>query len=84
MESNPTLKADANFRALQDELVGTENRVATARGDYNNAVNEYNAYIRRFPAVIGIALLSGVFIGLMQHEHLSNRPAARRRAAGLT
>ena len=52
VESNPTLKADANFRALQDELVGTENRVATARGDYNNAVNEYNAYIRRFPAVI--------------------------------
>ena len=52
VESNPTLKADANFRALQDELVGTENRVATARGDYNGAVNEYNAYIRRFPAVI--------------------------------
>ncbi len=52
VESNPTLKADANFRALQDELTGTENRIATARGDYNGAVNEYNAYIRRFPAVI--------------------------------
>ena len=52
VESNPNLKADANFRALQDELTGTENRIATARGDYNGAVNEYNAYIRRFPAVI--------------------------------
>lgn len=52
VESNPTLKADANFRALQDELTGTENRIATARGDYNGAVNEYNAYIRRFPQVI--------------------------------
>lgn len=52
VESNPTLKADANFRMLQDELTGTENRIATARGDYNGAVNEYNAYIRRFPAVI--------------------------------
>jgi LemA protein len=52
VESNPNLKADANFRALQDELTGTENRIATARGDYNGAVNEYNAYIRRFPQVI--------------------------------
>jgi LemA protein len=52
VESNPNLKADANFRALQDELAGTENRVATSRSDYNGAVNEYNAYIRRFPAVL--------------------------------
>jgi LemA protein len=37
---------------LQDELVGTENRVAVARGDYNDAVNAYNAYIRRFPQVL--------------------------------
>ena len=52
VEAYPTLKADQNFRMLQDELVGTENRIATARGDYNGAVNEYNAYIRRFPAVL--------------------------------
>jgi LemA protein len=52
VENYPNLKADQNFRMLQDELVGTENRIATARGDYNGAVNEYNAYIRRFPAVI--------------------------------
>jgi LemA protein len=52
VENYPNLKADQSFRALQDELVGTENRIATARGDYNGAVNEYNAYIRRFPQVL--------------------------------
>ena len=52
VEAYPNLKADKAFLALQDELVGTENRVATARGDYNGAVNEYNAYIRKFPQVI--------------------------------
>jgi LemA protein len=52
IEAYPTLKADQNFRMLQDELTGTENRVATSRNDYNTAVNEYNAYIRQFPQVI--------------------------------
>lgn len=52
VEAYPKLQADQGFRALQDELVGTENRVAVARGDYNGAVNEYNAYIRKFPQVI--------------------------------
>lgn len=52
VEAYPKLQADKSFRALQDELVGTENRVAVARTDYNNAVNEYNGYIRRFPAVL--------------------------------
>jgi LemA protein len=52
VENYPNLKADQNFRMLQDELVGTENRIATARGDYNGAVNESNAYLRRFPAVV--------------------------------
>ena len=51
-EAYPNLKADASFIRLQDELTGTENRIATARGDYNGAVNAYNAYIRQFPAVI--------------------------------
>jgi LemA protein len=48
-ENYPQLKSDANFRALQDELTGTENRIATARQDYNDAVNQYNSFIRRFP-----------------------------------
>ena len=37
---------------LQDELTGTENRIAVARSDYNGAVNTYNSYIRQFPAVM--------------------------------
>lgn len=57
-EAYPQLKADRNFMALQDELTGTENRIAVAREDYNTAVNQYNAYIRSFPQVI-TARLSG-------------------------
>lgn len=52
VESYPQLKADQGFLRLQDELAGTENRVAVSRNDYNGAVNEYNAYIRQFPAVL--------------------------------
>jgi LemA protein len=51
-EAYPNLKADQSFIRLQDELAGTENRVAVSRNDYNSAVNEYNAYIRQFPAVV--------------------------------
>ena len=51
-ENYPQLKADANFRQLSDELAGTENRIAVARMDYNNAVRAYNTKIRRFPTVI--------------------------------
>ncbi len=49
VENYPALKSDANFRALQDELTGTENRISTARQDYNDAVNQFNSYIRTFP-----------------------------------
>src|SRR5882762_3166668 len=51
-EAYPQLKADQAFLRLQDELTGTENRIAVARSDYNRTVQEYNTYIRRFPAVI--------------------------------
>ena len=51
-EAYPQLKADQTFLRLQDELAGTENRIATARGDYNQAVKDYNAYIRTFPQAI--------------------------------
>lgn len=51
-ESNPQIKADQNFRMLQDQLEGTENRIAVARRDYNDKVQQYNAYIRRFPQVL--------------------------------
>lgn len=52
VENYPQLKSSENFRALQDELSGTENRIAVSRQDYNDAVNRYNAYIRRFPQVL--------------------------------
>jgi LemA protein len=51
-ENYPTLKSDQNFLRLQDELTGTENRIAVARTDYNQAVQDYNAYIRSFPQVL--------------------------------
>jgi LemA protein len=51
-ENYPQLKSNENFRALQDQLEGTENRIAVSRQDYNDAVNRYNAYIRRFPQVL--------------------------------
>src|SRR5437867_8309805 len=56
-ENYPQLKSNENFRALQDQLEGTENRIAVARQDYNEAVNRYNAYIRRFPQVLTAKLL---------------------------
>ena len=49
VENYPDLKASANFTQLADELAGTENRIATARRDYNEAVQTYNAAIRTFP-----------------------------------
>ena len=51
-EAYPQLKADQTFLKLQDELSGTENRIAVSRSDYNAAVNAYNAYIRTFPQKI--------------------------------
>jgi LemA protein len=48
-EAYPQLKADQNFLKLQDELTGTENRIAVARTDYNTAVQQYNTYIRTLP-----------------------------------
>lgn len=48
-ENYPQLRSSENFRQLQDQLEGTENRISVARQDYNTAVGEFNAYIRRFP-----------------------------------
>ena len=52
VEAYPQLKSDQAFLRLQDELTGTENRIAVSRTDYNTAVQSYNTYIRNFPAVI--------------------------------
>ncbi len=48
-ENYPTLKADANFMKLQDELAGTENRITKERRDFNTTVGDYNTYVRKFP-----------------------------------
>lgn len=52
VENYPDLKANENFLNLQDELAGTENRVATARKDYNDAVKAYNTKIQTIPSNI--------------------------------
>ena len=71
-ENYPQLKANENFRMLQDQLEGTENRIATAREDYNNAVKAYNAYIRQFPQV-----LTAKAIGSKQRDYFEvTTPAA--------
>ena len=54
VENYPDIKSSQNFIALQDELSGTENRIATARRDYNDAVKSYNTKLQSFPTnVIG-------------------------------
>lgn len=56
-EAYPELKANTQYLALQDELSGSENRIATARRDYNKVAKEYNVKIKRFPG----NLLAGIF-----------------------
>jgi LemA protein len=48
-ENYPDLKANQNFRDLQEQLEGTENRIQVARQSYNNTARAYNTLIRRFP-----------------------------------
>jgi LemA protein len=50
-ENYPDLKSNQNFLALQSQLEGTENRIAIARRDYNEAVRDYNTTLRTFPTV---------------------------------
>lgn len=56
-EAYPELKANENYKALQDELAGSENRIAVARKDYNDAAKAYNSSVRRFPKNI----IAGMF-----------------------
>lgn len=56
-ENYPELKANQNFLALQDELAGTENRIAVERMRYNDVVKTYNTFVRRFPNNI----IAGIF-----------------------
>lgn len=57
VENYPDLKASTNFIQLSDELAGTENRIAVARKDYNDAVQKFNVSIKKFPKNI----IAGMF-----------------------
>lgn len=57
VEAYPELKANENFLSLQDELAGTENRIAVARRDYNEVAANFNLKIRRFPTNIFAKIL---------------------------
>lgn len=59
VEAYPDLKASQNYIALQSQLEGTENRIAVAVTDYNEAVRAYNTRIRTFPDMIGAKIIHG-------------------------
>ena len=71
IEAYPELKANENFAKLQDELAGTENRIAIARQDYNKVATPYNTRIRRFPTNI----VAGIF-GFERHELFEAAPGS--------
>lgn len=52
VERYPDIKANQNFLGLQTQLEGTENRISTERGRFNEKVQEYNTYIQQFPAML--------------------------------
>lgn len=72
-EAYPELKASEQYRALQDELAGTENRIARARKDYNDAASEYNKSVRRFPK----SIFAGMF-GFEQVEYFEADESANK------
>ncbi|MBV6521195.1 MAG: Protein LemA [Gemmatimonadaceae bacterium] len=75
VEAYPQLKSDQAFLRLQDELTGTENRIAVARNDYNGAVQQYNTLIRGFPVVI-----TAKVVGAKPREYFEVTDASAREA----
>ena len=71
VENYPDLKANTNFIQLQDELAGTENRIAVARKDYNDAVISYNKELKSFPKNI----LAGMF-GFKEKEYFEAKESS--------
>jgi LemA protein len=71
VENYPELRSSESFRALQDQLEGTENRISVARQDYNTAVGSYNGYIRRFPNN-----LTAKIFGYGSREYFEAQPGA--------
>jgi LemA protein len=58
VENYPELKASENFLSLQDELAGTENRIAVERKRYNESVNGYNSIAKTFPTIFFVKLFN--------------------------
>lgn len=73
VENYPDLKANQNFRDLQAQLEGTENRIKVARNDFNAAVQDYNLKVRKVP----MNLLAGMF-GFKAKESFKADPGSER------
>lgn len=74
VENYPQLKSDAAFTRLMDELSGTENRIAVARGRYNEQIQSFNTLRRRFPSNITASIF-----GFQEHPYFE-APAAAQQA----
>lgn len=68
VEQYPDLKANQGFMELQAQLEGTENRINTERNRFNESVNDYNAYIAQFPAVLTAKMFGFTPKGYFQAE----------------
>jgi LemA protein len=75
VENYPVLKSNENFLKLQDELAGTENRIAVERKRYNDAIQDYNTYIGQFPN----SVFAG-WAGYKRNDAYFNAPEASREA----
>jgi LemA protein len=73
VENYPNLKANENFMRLQDELSGTENRIAVERRKYNETVQRYNTDIELFPKSIA----AGMFGFQRNDAYFKTEPGAR-------
>ena len=73
VERYPELKANANFRDLQAQLEGTENRISVERGRFNETVQAYNTALKRFPTVLYAAML-----GFKDKAYFTATPGAER------
>lgn len=73
VENYPELKSNETYLSLMDELAGTENRIAVARGDYNEVVKTYNLKVKRFPT----SIFAGIF-GFEQAEYFQAQAGAEQ------
>ncbi len=69
VENYPQLKANENFLQLQSQLEGTENRISVERKKFNEAVQEYNTSVRRFPT-----LITAKIMGFKEKQYFKSAP----------